>query len=108
MSLTVYDRLSGSYDECVLKSDYYRTQRTAELTFFQRYVPTLRDHHRLALDIGCGPGTYACLLLDSGYDVTAIDISDSMVRLASEAMERKLAQVNTNPLPRHPYAARVM
>lgn len=38
---------------------------------------------RRALDIGCGAGRNTVLLLDTGFDVTAIDISDSALRLCA-------------------------
>jgi SAM-dependent methyltransferase len=40
------------------------------------------------VDLGCGPGTLAKRLVDSGFDVLGIDISPAMVRLARKQVKR--------------------
>ena len=36
------------------------------------------------VDLGCGSGIWAALLLDAGYEVLGIDISPAMIRLAKK------------------------
>lgn len=50
------------------------------------------------LDAGCGPGVYLQWLLDRGADVTAIDYSDEMLRLARERTEgsARILKANLN------------
>src|SRR5437868_1724661 len=43
---------------------------------------------RQALDIGTGPGHDAVFLISEGFDVIAIDISPSAIRLARETASR--------------------
>ncbi len=40
-----------------------------------------------ALDLGTGPGTQAIQLARRGFDVTAVDIAESAIRLAQERVE---------------------
>jgi SAM-dependent methyltransferase len=36
------------------------------------------------LEVGCGTGSYTKILLERGYEVTAVDISEDMLKIASE------------------------
>jgi predicted TPR repeat methyltransferase len=36
------------------------------------------------LELGCGTGNYTKILVDRGYEVTAVDVSEDMLKLASE------------------------
>jgi SAM-dependent methyltransferase len=36
------------------------------------------------LEVGCGTGNYTKILVDRGYEVTAVDVSEDMLKLASE------------------------
>lgn len=36
------------------------------------------------LEVGCGTGSYTKILLERGYEVTAVDISENMLKIASE------------------------
>src|SRR4051812_28143321 len=47
----------------------------------------LRLHEGHALDLGTGPGTQAIQLAQRGFDVTATDLSDAAIRLASARAE---------------------
>ena len=47
----------------------------------------LRLHEGHALDLGTGPGTQAIQLAQRGFDVTATDLSNAAIRLASARAE---------------------
>lgn len=48
-------------------------------------LPRHRDGSTpLVVDLGCGGGTLARALVDAGFDVLGVDVSESMVRLARE------------------------
>jgi trans-aconitate 2-methyltransferase len=42
----------------------------------------------LVVDLGCGSGVWAAELLDAGYDVLGIDVSQAMIALAHRAVPR--------------------
>ncbi|MBE0409943.1 MAG: class I SAM-dependent methyltransferase [Anaerolineales bacterium] len=45
------------------------------------------------LDLACGEGTFAILMSQKGHQVTGVDNSESMLRIASERAEREQTQV---------------
>lgn len=46
------------------------------------------------LDLGCGPGIYAELFYDRGYQVTGVDFSPRSIQYASESAEKKGLHIN--------------
>ncbi len=57
------------------------------------------------LDVGCGPGHVARELARSGYDVTAVDRSHSLLRIAKKlaARERSKVQFHLSPVEKLPF-----
>jgi ubiquinone/menaquinone biosynthesis C-methylase UbiE len=51
------------------------------------------------LDVGCGPGHVARVLAHSGYDVTAVDRSRRLLRIARNLASRERAQVTFHLAP---------
>lgn len=49
------------------------------------YAPA--EHYPRLLDIGCGTGTMSLLLAQAGYEVSAIDLSEDMLAIASERVQ---------------------
>src|SRR5579871_6782351 len=57
----------------------------------------------LVLDLGCGSGIWAARLLEAGYDVVGIDLSESMIRLAKKkapAAEFRTGSILSAEIPR--------
>jgi SAM-dependent methyltransferase len=52
-----------------------------------------------ALDVGCGPGQYSRAMSDLGMAVTAVDLSEGMVRAASAAGVRGAGVADAQRLP---------
>src|SRR5208282_1928934 len=48
-------------------------------------IPAANFRGKLVLDAGCGMGRYAIVALSLGAEVVAMDLSDSLLRLAAEA-----------------------
>jgi SAM-dependent methyltransferase len=44
------------------------------------------------LEVGCGTGNYTKILVDRGYEVTAVDVSEDMLKLAREKCTSKFTK----------------
>ena len=51
---------------------------------FHQGLPRNARRHRTLLDLCCGTGQFAAYFLRQGFDVTALDLSSSMLELAKE------------------------
>ena len=56
---------------------------------------------KMALDVGCGPGYYASILKKEGFSVELLDISTTMLKIASEKLG-----LSEPPIPRNLYSLR--
>lgn len=74
-TLTYYNENARSFVEGTIGVDFTTTQNC-----FLDKLPT----HACILDFGCGSGRDARYFLEKGYQVTAIDGSEELCRLASE------------------------
>ncbi len=80
-----YDHLAPDYDQMT----NFDARFVRERPFFR----ILLDHHRIssAIDAGCGTGFHSILLAELGVKVTAVDLSDEMLKRAKEhAAAKKL------------------
>lgn len=67
------------YDRITAHKDYQ-----AEIETLVRYLRNaVRHPNPKVLDVGCGTGHHAALLAEQEYDITAIDLSPDMIRIAS-------------------------
>jgi cyclopropane fatty-acyl-phospholipid synthase-like methyltransferase len=77
--------------------DLYREQEIESLPWFnpdldedlEKALDELRLRSGSALDLGTGPGTQAIRLARRGFAVTATDISEAAIRLASEKARKE-------------------
>ena len=72
----LYKTFAIVYDE-VMDTDLYEEW----LAFSKRHLPT--DTKRI-LELACGTGALACEFAQEGYEVTALDLSEEMLSVASE------------------------
>jgi ubiquinone/menaquinone biosynthesis C-methylase UbiE len=79
--MTVY---THGHDEPVLRSHRWRTAANS----CGYLIPSLRPEMTL-LDVGCGPGTITNDLAALVRHVTAVEVSDSVLGLARDAVDRK-------------------
>ena len=72
-----YTAFADVYDEFMDNIDYG--------AWGNRIIEILKKHgisDGLVLDLGCGTGTLTEILSDAGYDMTGVDVSDSMLQKA--------------------------
>lgn len=75
---SAFDRLAPVYGELWTDTAIGRLQREA---FLRQVTPLFHECQRV-LDLGCGPGDDAVALAGAGVQVTGIDSSAEMVRIA--------------------------
>lgn len=73
----MYGRLAGYYDVTHDAQDY-RAQTDLVDAAFQEYG----TGGKRVLDIACGTGEHARYMVEKGYDVTGIDLSEEMLAIA--------------------------
>ncbi len=66
------------YDLIYKDKDYEKEVDFIENIFFWKNKP------KKILEVGCGTGNYTKILLKRGYEVTALDISEDMLKIAEE------------------------
>jgi SAM-dependent methyltransferase len=75
-----YDTVAGSYAELVSVD---RTESFLDRAVLDDFAARVRGRGRV-LDAGCGPGRLTRHLADRGVDVSGMDLSPEMVRIARE------------------------
>jgi 2-polyprenyl-3-methyl-5-hydroxy-6-metoxy-1,4-benzoquinol methylase len=73
-TIDYYNKNAGSFVDCTLDVDFAETQ--------DKFLKSL--HGNKILDFGCGSGRDTRYFLDLGYDVSAIDGSEELCKIASE------------------------
>lgn len=77
------DGFAAVYDELMNDVDYDAWGR-AIITKIEKAWPNRLHHEIRIMDAACGTGSISLRLADAGFDVAASDISESMLRIASE------------------------
>ena len=76
-ALSTYEALAPAYDEMTADYGYDRWLSALERLAIEHSLPGKR-----ILDVACGTGKSFVPMLERGYDVSACDLSPSMVRIA--------------------------
>ena len=74
-----YKALAVSYDRLTNDVDY-----GAVVDFYNQILEKENLHPRTAVDLACGTGSVAILLAEQGMKVTAVDLSEDMLTVASQ------------------------
>ena len=77
--MSAYDRLAFSYDALTYDIPY-----EAMLNFVEAILQERNLAPQTVLDLACGTGSMSLLLAQRGYQVTAVDLSEQMLTVASE------------------------
>ena len=80
----IYDKLARYYD-MTHKMHPYKVQADFANMVFQKYG----NGGNHALDVGCGTGEHAKYMIENGYDVTGIDLSDEMLAIAKRKFRNR-------------------
>ena len=75
---TSFEDYAEYYDLIYKDKDYEREVDFIEDIFANTHKP------EKILELGCGTGSYTKILLERGYEVTAVDISEDMLKIARE------------------------
>jgi ubiquinone/menaquinone biosynthesis C-methylase UbiE len=82
-----HDRVAPIYDEVYGNSPFWRFQRELTWRAIKPHMP--RKAGARIVDLGCGTGEWGLRCLDSGYEVTFVDLSNEMICRARERVERE-------------------
>lgn len=88
ISLDAYRELAKSYDRLTRDVDYQAT-----VDFYDQILAREGLTPRTAVDLACGTGSVALLLVQKGLQVTAVDMSCDMLTAA----QQKAAEANLYP-----------
>ena len=77
-----YENLAHSYDRLTNDVDY-----AAVVAFYHEILNNENLKPRTAVDLACGTGSVALLLAEEGLQVTAVDMSEEMLCVASQKAE---------------------
>ena len=77
--MNAYKALAVSYDRLTNDVDY-----EAVVDFYNQILKRENAHPRTAVDLACGTGSVAILLAEQGMKVTAVDLSEDMLTVASQ------------------------
>lgn len=81
--MDAYKALAASYDRLTNDVDY-----EAVVAFYNQIIQREGVKPRTAVDLACGTGSVAILLAEQGLQVTAVDLSEDMLTVASQKASR--------------------
>jgi ubiquinone/menaquinone biosynthesis C-methylase UbiE len=99
-----FDIAAISYDENFTKTTIGKAQR---MQVYQHLNPSIKTEEKLnILELNCGTGEDANYLSNLNLKITATDISNKMIAIASEKFKNKdihFHQLDINKLDKHPF-----
>ena len=69
--------------------NYISVRRSQMIDMIDKYIPSLKFDNHLALDGGCGPGLFLADLINLGFKVSGIDMSQEMLKIARKNLSNK-------------------
>lgn len=79
--MDVFHEYARYYDLLYRDKDY-----SQETQFIHHLIQSYAPHATTLLDVGCGTGIHATLLVEEGYQIDAIDMSQEMLQKANERL----------------------
>jgi SAM-dependent methyltransferase len=90
--VSVFEAYSQYYDLLYRDKDY-----AAEAGYVKTLIERERPGAGTLLDLGCGTGRHDFLLAEHGYQVTGVDLSADMLKVANAEREKRLAAGSAPP-----------
>ena len=69
----------SKYYDLIYKDKDYQREADFVISLIRRYCPGAKS----ILSLGCGTGNHDFLFSQSGYEVTGVDLSEEMIRIAN-------------------------
>ena len=94
----LYNKHAAGYTASMEKGRFYN--KYIDMPAIKKSVKNIRG--KKVLDVGCGPGTYTSYFKSLGAKVSAIDISEEMVKIAASKVpgaDIRVADMNKIPFP---------
>ncbi len=86
----MYQEFSNVYDELMTEIDYDQW-----VNYLQRMFFNAKEDIKTVIEFGCGTGNITLRLAEKGYQMTAVDLSESMLTVADEkANEKKIKNID--------------
>ena len=79
-----FEELADFYDLIYKDKNY-----NAEVDFIESLFENMQGYRKI-LEIGCGTGNYTKILLNRGYEITGIDLSEAMLKVAKKKCNCRL------------------
>lgn len=93
--MSVFEAYSQYYDLLYRDKDY-----AAEADYLGKLIERERPGSRTLLDLGCGTGRHDILLSERGLDVTGVDMSTDMLKIANAERSKRLVSSSANQPPK--------
>lgn len=83
--MTTFGKYARFYDDLYQDKDYKK-----ECDFIEKVLKKFSSREiRTILDLGCGTASHDILLAKRGYDITGIDVSSEMLKIAKQKIKRE-------------------
>ncbi|MGL4607183.1 MAG: class I SAM-dependent DNA methyltransferase [Eubacteriaceae bacterium] len=79
----MYEEFALVYDELMKEINY-----SEWTSYLQRLFLNAKREIKSVLEFGCGTGNITCRLAEKGFDIAAVDLSETMLTIADEKADR--------------------
>ena len=77
--MNVFENYANYYDLLYQDKNYH-----AEVDYIDSLIKKYSNNSNSILELGCGTGKHAALLVEKGYNIWGVDISEKMIKLAKD------------------------
>ncbi|PKP62175.1 hypothetical protein CVT91_00215 [Candidatus Atribacteria bacterium HGW-Atribacteria-1] len=88
--MKVFENIYAEAYDLLYKTKAY----TKECDFIENVISKYKRNAKKILDLGCGTGGHDIILAERGYEVTGVDLSSEMLRIAKKKSAEKKLKIN--------------